>query len=110
MLLRPDRPKFLVSAIKNDNDIIYCTCVCVSQPCSLKMATSAAWVSVLEKRGLEIVKRPKTVGWNWEPSFGELLVDALRSLSTEMSDQVTIIIIIKPTYRPYFKDFPARAT
>ena len=54
MLLGPDRPKFLVSVIKNDNYVIYCACVHVSQPCSLKLAVLAAWISVLEKKALRL--------------------------------------------------------
>ena len=80
-----------------------------NQPCSLKLAVLAAWISVFVKRGLEIVKSPKTVGCNWETSFGERLVNAHRNLSAETSDYVAIIIIIKPTYRSCFEGLLARA-
>jgi len=72
-----------------------------------KLAVLAAWISVLIKRGLEIVKRPKIVGWNWEPSFQELLVNAHHTLSTKSSDHVTIIIVIKSTYRPSWSSGPS---
>lgn len=51
MVLGLDRPKFLASAI---NYIIYYACACISQPYSLKMSSSATWVSVFVKRGLQI--------------------------------------------------------
>ena len=61
----------------------------------LKLAALAAWIRVLVKRGLEIVKRPKIVGCNWESSFRKQLVNAHRTLLRSYvgdSDHVTIIV------------------
>ncbi len=76
MLLGPDRPTVWQASFKNDNYVIYCACVRISQSRRLKIATSAAWLSVLVKRGLQIVCRPKIHGCNWESSFGEVLAEA----------------------------------
>ena len=47
--------QILGSVLKNDKYVIYCACVRISQPYSLKLAALAAWISVLVKIGLEIV-------------------------------------------------------
>ena len=59
-----------------------------------------------KKRSLRL-KNCRLLGGN---SFGELLVDAHCTSSTEMSDHMTVIIIIKSTYQPCFKCLLARAT
>ena len=52
----------------------------------------------LLKEAFEIVKSPKTVGFNWETSFGEQSVNAHRNFSAETSDYMANIIILKPTH------------
>ncbi len=98
------RPTFWQASFKNDDHIIYCACVRVSQPCRWKITFAAC---VLVKKSLQIVHRPKLDGCKCESSFGEVLAEAYHVLSCTVRsgclqdrDHVTIIIIIEPAYRP----------